>query len=308
MIRAAWRRWQGRFQAARPREKFQPRLETLETRALPSFANPVSYTIGSKISGANSSVSSDAVAPKDVNGDGKLDLVVVHEADRTVNILLNKGNGSFRSGGSYQLREPVGSPWLQIGDFNGDRRPDIMVPVGGTGSNNLTFHAAVLLNRGDGTFRSPISSPTFGSSRGFAVGDFNGDRKQDLVATNPLSGTVSILLGNGNGTFRSRIVSPTFCQYSRWVTTGDFNRDGKTDLAIADGQGSNSNTSTAELTILLGRGHGTFVRPVEYKPFVFPGWVAVGDFNSDGWIDLAVTRVQDGHSVSIMFNRRDRRA
>jgi hypothetical protein len=68
----------------------------------------------------------------------------------------------------------------------------------------------------------------------------------------------------------------------------------------------NSNVSPPEagsVAVLLGNGDGTFQDAVQYTPFQFPGWVAVGDFNGDGLPDLAVTRVQDGHSVNVMLNQ-----
>jgi len=145
-----------------------------------------------------------------------------------------------------------------VADFNGDGKLDLFLPTGGTGSNNYTTHPSILKGNGDGTFQSPVVSSSFGPSRGWAVGEFNGDGKLDLVCTNPTAFTVTLLKGNGNGTFQTGVATAPLFSYSRWITAGDVNGDGKTDLAIADGVGQGANTGNAELTILFGNGNGTF--------------------------------------------------
>jgi len=91
---------------------------------------------------------------------------------------------------------------------------------------------------------------------------------------------VSILLGNGDGTFQPAVnYNVTFGPQS--VAVGDFNGDGKLDLAVANYFGE-------ALSILLGNGDGTFQAHVNYKAGSGPVWVAVGDFNGDGRLDFAV--------------------
>ena len=83
-----------------------------------------------------------------------------------------------------------------------------------------------------------------------AVGDFNGDGRQDLAVANQGSATVSILLGNGDGTFDAAMnFGAGFAPSS--VAVGDFNGDGRQDLAVA-------NQGSATVSILLGNGDGTF--------------------------------------------------
>ena len=90
------------------------------------------------------------------------------------------------------------------------------------------------------------------ASESLAVGDFNGDGKQDLVSANFYSGTVSVLLGDGNGEF-SGPTDFVAGHYSVAVAVGDFNRDGKEDLAV-------SNNDTGYVSVLLGDGPGSLVR------------------------------------------------
>lgn len=124
------------------------------------------------------------------------------------------------------------------------------------------------------------------------VADFNGDGKLDLaVADNGNystgdKGGVSILLGNGDGTFQpAQLVNagnnPTF------IATGDFNTDGKTDLVVS-GLGALPSGGNGNLTILLGNGDGTFQTPITLNAGVDPSAIALGDFNGDGELDIAV--------------------
>src|SRR2546428_274907 len=89
--------------------------------------------------------------------------------------------------------------------------------------------------------------------RAVAVGDFNGDGKNDLAVANDISNNVSILLNNGGGTFTGPVNYPANSPFS--VSVGDFNRDGKKDLVVA-------NSGAANVSILLGKGDGTFAAPV----------------------------------------------
>jgi hypothetical protein len=131
------------------------------------------------------------------------------------------------------------------------------------------------------------------SDRRFAVGtapgsvalaDFNGDGKLDIVTANEQGGDASVLLGDGNGGFSPAPGSPFPAGHSpNDIAVGDFNRDGRLDLAFA-------NHETQHLTVLLGDGRGGFA-PAPHSPFPVavrphPHGIATGDFNGDGNLDL----------------------
>jgi hypothetical protein len=154
-------------------------------------------------------------------------------------------------------------------DFNGDGIPDLAVvnPCNSSYCGSGYASVAVLIANGDGTFQAPVVYAT-GSFQpmSVAVGDFNGDGVADLVvasqcasSANCGTGQVSVLLGNGDGTFRSPVPYSTGTGSSYFVATGDFNGDGKVDLAVGNQTGANS-VAAILLGNLLGNGDGTFQR------------------------------------------------
>jgi hypothetical protein len=272
----------------------------LETRALPSFTAPVPYNVGTAADGFIPNAEPVAVVSADINADGKLDLVVSHRADNSVYILLGNGDGTFQPAAKVSIGEGIQGD-VFVRDFNNDGKLDLFLP----GSSN---QAIVLLGKGNGTFGSPINSSSFAVTgdypRGWTVGDFNGDGKLDVASTDPSnsadSGAYIVLLGNGDGTFKTGIAGPQILHYSRWCTVGDVNKDGKLDLIVADGQGAGTTTHTAELTILLGNGDGTFTLGHQYaspglpsSDTLNPEDVIVADVNGDGKLDAIESDYDD---------------
>ena len=153
----------------------------------------------------------------------------------------------------------------------------------------------VLLSNGIGGFTEAPGSPfpVGVNPRAVAVADLNGDSKPDLAVANAMNDNVTVLLGNGKGGFREAHGSPfRVGRYPRSVAVGDFNEDGRPDLAIVNGKSDN-------VTVLLGNEAGGFTKapgsPFSLGPWFNPAtggtWpfcVAVADFNGDGKLDLAI--------------------
>ena len=183
------------------------------------------------------------MAAADFNGDGRLDLVVTSGSYSNQRLMIRLGNGDgtfgdplFIGTGGYNVGAPA------IGDFNGDGKLDLAVADGRS--------VYVLLGNGDGTFQTGVAYGTSYGGFSAAAADVNGDGKLDIITNG-----VSVFLGNGDGTFtngggvgqRTIIVLPH-------RNIGDFNGDGKLDLAVS---------SSTEIELLLGNGDGTFQSPTQ---------------------------------------------
>jgi hypothetical protein len=193
-------------------------------------------------------------------------------------------------------------------DFDGDGIPDLAIMAS---QDNAVL---ILKGNGNGTFQQlgsysvgtmPCVSPTASSNCSMAVGDFNHDGAADLAVTSAGDNTVTILLGHtgpgavfGDGTFTQAPGSPFLVgSFPVAVRGGDFNNDGTLDLAVAN---ANDNT----VSILLGNGDGTFtaVVPAVQTGGAFPLFLAVADFNQDGFDDIAVSNNgQNANTVSVLL-------
>lgn len=220
------------------------------------------------------------VAVGDFNGDGRLDLVVGQTSSdgATGSILYYRGlgDGTFASPITTASSLPVQS--VLTGDFNGDGKLDVLIGTkdGGFGP----AEGIVFLGNGVGHFQeqTPFGTGDFGGP--IAVGDVNGDGILDVVFGSEVegSGTVYLYLGNGDGTFalKSQQDLNTTAGYAG---IGDFNGDGKLDLAVPE---------NGQVDIFLGNGDGTFQPYVPYSCYPCGGSVAAADFNGDGKLDLAM--------------------
>jgi len=212
----------------------------------------------------------------DFNADGQTDVAVVDSGTNKVAVFLNDGKG-FPKDSEY----PVGTnpAFVAVGDLNGDGRPDLAVANAGSAS------VSILLNTGKGAFGKAANYPAGTNPVAVAIGDFNGDGKPDLAVANAESGTISILSGEGGGKFQlTQTVpagDPTESSPSS-LAVGDFNGDGKLDLALTD-------AGTGVVTILTGNGDGTFTLLSSIaSEAIEPVSIVAADFNGDGKPDLAV--------------------
>jgi hypothetical protein len=218
----------------------------------------------------------------DINGDGKIDIVVTNSSANSISVLLRSPNGAIQD----PISKAVGSQpqGLAAGDFNRDGKLDIV--TANAGASNVSF----LAGRGDGTFQDAVSYAAGTHPYSVAAGDFNGDGKLDLATANYGAATVSILLGNGDGTFKSAVDFPTG-NNPAFVAVGDLNGDGKADLAVANA-GSNS------VSVLLGDGMGSFQPLASVAVGTNPTCVAIADINKDGKLDL-ITSNYGSNNISV---------
>ena len=162
--------------------------------------------IGSAVSGGSSFESGSPIAVGDFNSDGRKDVVATSDdvfGVRGVSVLLGWGDGTFQGTWNYYLGLGA-SPIVSPGEFNGDGIQDLAVLIPGR-----LGRIAVLLGNGEGSFRWAFDFETGGilfpdQNATLAVGEFNGDRIQDLIMAPPAWGAAgaAVFLGNGNGTFQ----------------------------------------------------------------------------------------------------------
>jgi len=194
-----------------------------------------------------------------------------------------------------------------VGDFNGDGKLDVVSMENPGGY----FEIDVALGNGDGSFQSPVVQNLFPGNQhthyAMAVGDFNGDGRLDLavwgIYAASTTSEVMIFLGNGDGTFTysNAYTAPNSSDYTESTNTlyvADFNGDGHLDLAAL--------TQYNGVYIYMGNGDGTFQAAVGYSTvdpnhpnnYIASG-MAVGDLNSDGKPDIAIT---ESTGMAVLLN------
>jgi hypothetical protein len=243
------------------------------------------------------------LAVADLNGDGKLDLVVANSYySDTVGVLLGNGDGTFKPVVTYSTGGGPSS--VAVADVNGDGKPDILVSTSGCYGCSAGL-VGVLLGNGDGTFQPVVAYSSGGyDARSIAVEDLNGDGKLDIAVANlcgaaeDCSGNSSlgVLLGNGDGTFKPAVTFSSGGPGTDSVAAADVNGDGKPDLVVANlcpsGSSNCSHTEEDMAGVLLGNGDGTFQPVVLYASGGYGAEsVAVADVNGDGKPDLVVANL-----------------
>jgi hypothetical protein len=192
---------------------------------------------------------------------------------------------------------------IAAGDFNGDGKTDLAFAIGNTNT------ILVFTGNGDGTFSKTPLTISLGAAMNpiaLAVADFNSDGMPDIAVLNQSKNTVGILLNNttagiGAGlSFATMVPYPTGLSFPAGFTVGDFNGDGKPDIAAV---------SSTAIAILLNQGGGVFPTtsptPIALPAFSSASAIATGDFNGDGFLDLAVTLPFGTDTVEILNGKGD---
>ncbi len=227
----------------------------------------------------------------DLNGDSKPEIVSFNCNENTITVYVNNGDGTFATGVYYNNTSDQYEDIADgtIADLNGDGKNDIVA------INDEAGEVSVFLGHGDGTVN--VQAQSFDVS-GYAwntplIGDFNGDGIADVVESDDLYNLV-YLQGYGDGT---SLAAPTYGlpnsfdqgAYSFSVATGDFNGDGIPDVVV----GQVRDYGSTGVVVYLGKGDGTFYPGDSYGSSPSMSFVAVGDFNGDGKLDIAAIDEQN---------------
>ncbi len=230
-----------------------------------------------------------SIATGDFNEDGKTDIVAVDYGSQSVAVLIGNGDGTFGTPVSYPAGNLAQS--IAIADFNNDGREDLAVAfVGGV---------KLLAGNADGTFQEAVQVDIPFYPNVIVAGDFNGDGKPDFAVAGsvPGSSSLGVLLGKGDGTFQP-VISYAIASNPKSLAIGDFNEDGKPDLAF-------ENSFTNTVTILEGVGDGTFHLANSYSTGDTPVFVTTSDVDGDGHSDILIANsnfhnVTEGNTVSVL--------
>jgi hypothetical protein len=163
------------------------------------------------------------VIARDLNGDGNLDLVTANAGADSVSVLLGKGDGKF--GPHTDFPTGAGPNSVAAGDLNGDGKLDL-VTANFNSDNHRADQVSVLIGNGDGTFQPQVGYGATNSPTSVAIGDFNGDHKEDVLVTSGFAHQVSLLRGNGDGTLQPHV------EYAVGPNTGAIG------IALADFDGT----------------------------------------------------------------------
>jgi len=235
-----------------------------------------------------------SISVGDFNGDGKTDLAVTNQSTNTISVLLrNAANTGFER--KVDVATGLTPQSISAGDFNGDGKTDLAV------ANFTSDTVSVLLRNASNTgFEPKVDVATGSNPTSISIGDFNGDGKTDLAVANfgSYNNSVSVLWRNAANTgFEPKVDFATGSNpysYPSSISLGDFDGDGKVDLAVTN---EKSNT----VSVLLGNLANTGFDPkMDFATGSKPGSISVGDFNGDGKVDLAVTN-EESNTVSVLL-------
>ena len=236
--------------------------------------------------------SSQALAAGDFNNDGRVDLMVtINDVNVGLSLLTGRGDGTFNPAVHFPNTAGFDAPAIAADDLDNDGKLDIVL------GHSIACYTApcvvarsitVMRGNGDGTFQPARHIAVGSSTAKIAIGDFNRDGIKDLGLASSAA-RVLLLLGVGDATF---VQQPTITLLADSgfvdatdIDIADFNGDTMPDLVVAIA------LNGSRTAILIGNGDGTFRTPsIITEPQIrIPQYQAVGDYNGDGFQDLAMS-------------------
>lgn len=242
------------------------------------------------------------IALGDLNGDGKLDLALDSHDSYNIVVMLGDGQGGLAPAPNSPIVMKEGAHphthGLEIGDLNGDHKPDLITV------NNADNDVSIAFGDGRGGFtRAPATFAVGPSPYPLALGDVNNDGSPDIIATATATGpqraqqlpesfALTLLVNDGHGSFRASRL-PLRKGEPWFAAIGDVNGDHKADVLV-------SHHNQRALTVLIGDGSGHFAEAAS-SPFDFGRTAfqfALADVNHDGRLDALAAA---GEGVGVML-------
>lgn len=237
------------------------------------------------------------LAVGDIDGDGKLDIVVSYLDGSIISVYRNTSTpGSISLASKADVTVGSQPKGIAIGDIDGDGKPDLAVANHGTNSVSVLRNTSTA---GSISFATKVDFTVGSSPYSVAIGDVDGDGKPDLVVSNEVDNTLSVLRNTssaGNIWFATKVDFAVGPQ-PRGVVIGDIDGDGKPDVAVAN----NGLETVSVLRNLSSSGTISFAPKLDLLTPGNPNGVTAGDLDGDGKIDFAVPR-QAANVVSLLRN------
>ncbi len=249
-----------------------------------------------------------SIAIADIDGDGKADVVTANFYGN-VSVFLNSATVGIINSSSFAAPIDFGN-WgtasgqkLAVGDLDGDGKPDLAY-------TDYFNNVSVQLNTstiGVAGFAAPVSFAAGNAPYGIVIADIDGDGKPDLAVTNVTDNTISLFrntatVGSIDGSsFASQVVFTTGMGPFD-VASGDFDGDGKPDLAVVNINGYDNSVSIFRNTATTGSiNTGSLAAGVTFATGSAPAYMAVGDIDGDRKADVVIANIGDGN-ISVLRN------
>lgn len=205
-----------------------------------------------------------------LNADSLLDLAVLNENAKSINLFQNQGNGTFTPLPDLSLSNFGSSLGLAAADMNADGLTDLVASANSDA-------VVVFLSKGNGDFH-PLVQHQVGIFPDYvAVGDIDGDGRPDIATASPSRSTLSVLYNNGNGTNFASAQILNLPVDPLGVIAKDLDGDGRASLIIGD--------RTPVTTVLHGQANRS-LDSLTYLAINSGLLPALADFNGDGLLDL----------------------
>ncbi len=254
-----------------------------------TFLAAVNYTTG---------FSPRLIKSSDFNGDGTLDLIFCtgNTSNSIINILYGTSVGTFSTTTQYTITS--NTTCFEVGDFNSDGKPDLVT------SNSLDTKLKILLNDGLGGFLAPIDYILNYRAVLITINDFNGDGNKDIALIDNGWDNLTVLYGTSTGTFSQPSTSNPFNLSTlspHSITSGDFNNDGKKDIAIS----AETSMGAFSLNVLISNNSNGFNPLISIPISKVISYIKATDLNADNNLDIigftGAASINNVNEVTMLF-------
>jgi hypothetical protein len=234
------------------------------------------------------------------------DLAVVNQGDKTVEILLGKGDGTFSPGNTLATGNMptaiVAADFTGAHYANGNPINDLAV------ANESDNTVSLLVGNGDGTFQTQIPFTTAAGPVAMVEGDFNSSGFASLAVVCQSANSVSVLLNDGSGNITNGLSLPVGNSPDA-IATADFDKNGRPDVAVANQTDNDVSVILNDITLVPS----SSATATPYPGFTFidlglkvtatPRLHPDGDVTLKMQIEIHGLTPQDVNGIPIITNR-----